>query len=426
MMNSLTKLGRWIRGLTPAGRRKNAAPRIHPAHLAYMNDLRESSLAQTIPGTLAVLYLVAAILVAGLVWAKFAKVEEITQGQGKVIPVSREQIIQSLEGGILADMHVREGDVVEKGQLLLNIDPKRADSNYAEGLSKLIGLQGKVARLKAEAFHTALVFPPEVLADKSVVQSETMAYNARRRALEDSVASLQHSYGLAMDELNMTEPLARRGLISETEVIRMRRSANELQSQIVDRRNKYQADANDELSRLELELSQTKENLVGRADVLKRTTLLAPVKGTVKDIKVTTVGGVIQPGQQIMSIVPYADQLIVEAHVKPSDVAFLKPGLPAMVKISAYDFGIYGGLKGHVLTISPDTLTDEKAAPGKPDAIYYRVDVLTEKSELVAAGKHLPIIPGMTGNVEIRTGEKTVLSYLLKPIFKSREAFRER
>jgi adhesin transport system membrane fusion protein len=425
-MNSLTKLGRWIRGLTPAGRRKNAQPRMHPAHAAYMNDLRESQLAQTIPGTLVVLYLVAAILVCGLVWAKFARVEEVTQGQGKVIPVSREQVIQSLEGGILADMHVREGDVVEKGQLLLNIDPKRADSNYAEGLSKLIGLQGKVARLKAEAFHTALVFPPEVLADKGVVQSETMAYNARRQALNDTVASLQHSYALAMDELNMTEPLAARGLISETEVLRMKRSASELQSQIVDRRNKYQSDANDELSRLDLELSQTKENLVGRADVLKRTTLVAPVKGTVKDIKVTNVGGVIQPGQQIMSIVPYADQLIVEARVKPSDVAFLKPGLPAMVKISAYDFGIYGGLKGHVLNVSPDTFADEKAAPGKADAIYYRVEVLTEKSELVAAGKHLPIIPGMTGNVEIRTGEKTVLSYLLKPIFKSREAFRER
>jgi adhesin transport system membrane fusion protein len=253
-----------------------------------------------------------------------------------------------------------------------------------------------------------------------------MAYQARRRGLEDSVASLQRSYTLAMNELDMTEPLAKRGLISETEVLRMKRSANELQSQIVERRNKYQSDANDELSRLELELGQTKENLAGRADVLERTTLVAPVNGTVKDIKVTTIGGVIQPGQQIMSIVPLADQLIVEAHIKPSDVAFLKPGLPAMVKISAYDFGIYGGLKGHVINISPDTLIDEKAAPGKPDAIYYRVQVLTDKSDLTAAGKHLPIIPGMTGNVEIRTGEKTVLSYLLKPIFKSREAFRER
>lgn len=425
-MKLLTKLGRWVRGLTPAGRRKNAEPQIHPAHAVYMNDLRESLLAQSIPGTMITLYLVAAILVSGLVWAKFARVEEVTQGQGKVIPASREQIIQSLEGGILADMHVKEGDVVQKGQLLLNIDPKRADSNYSEGLSKLIGLKGKVARLHAEAFHTALAFPPDVQADKLVVQSETMAYQARRRALEDSVASLQRSYSLAMSELNMTEPLAKRGLISETEVLRMQRSANDLQSQIVERRNKYQSDANEELSRLELELAQTKENLAGRADVLERTTVVAPVKGTVKDIKVTTIGGVIQPGQQIMSIVPFADQLIVEAHVKPSDVAFLKPGLPAMVKISAYDFGIYGGLKGHVINISPDTLVDEKAASGKPDAIYYRVQVLTDKSELTAAGKHLPIIPGMTGNVEIRTGEKTVLSYLLKPIFKSREAFRER
>jgi len=165
---------------------------------------------------------------------------------------------------------------------------------------------------------------------------------------------------------------------------------------------------------------------VGRADVLKRTTLLAPVKGTIKDIKITTIGGVIQPGAQIMSIVPYADQLMVEARIKPQDVAFVHPGLPAMVKISAYDFGIYGGLKGRVVGVSPDTLVDDKAAAGKPDAVYYRVQVLTDKSELVAAGKHLPIIPGMTGNVEIRTGEKTILSYLLKPIFKSREAFRER
>jgi adhesin transport system membrane fusion protein len=425
-MKLLNTLTRALRSLTPAGRRKNADVGIHPAHLAYLNDLRESLLAQSIPGTLAVLYLVAAVIVGGLVWARFAHVEEVTQGQGKVIPVMREQIIQSLEGGILADMKVKEGDVVEKGQLLLNIDPKRADSAYSEGQAKLIGLEAKTARLRAEANHTALVFPADVMADKNVVLSETQTYQARRRALDDTVSSLQTSYSLAMKEINMTEPLAERGLISVTEILRMKRSANDLQSQIVDRRNKYQADANDELSRLDLELSQTKENLIGRADVLQRTVLVAPVKGTIKDIKTTTIGGVIQPGAQIMSIVPYADQLMVEARIKPQDVAFIHPGLPAMVKISAYDFGIYGGLKGHVVDVSPDTLIDDKAAAGKPDSVYYRVQVLTDKSELVAAGKHLPIIPGMTGNVEIRTGEKTVLSYLLKPIFKSREAFRER
>jgi adhesin transport system membrane fusion protein len=324
-MKLFTKLGRAIRSLTPGGRKKNAAPRVHPAHLAYMNDLHESLLAHSIPSTMAVLYLVAAVMVSGLLWAKFAHVEEVTQGQGKVIPASREQIIQSLEGGILADMKVKEGDVVEKGQLLLNIDPKRADSSYAEGQAKLIGLEAKVARLRAEANHAALVFPADVLQDKTVVLSETQTYQARRHALEDTVASLQKSYSLAMNEINMTEPLAARGLISETEVLRMKRSANDLQSQIVDRRNKYQSDANDELSRLDLELSQTKENLVGGADVLKRTTLVVPVKGTLKEIKITTIGGVIQPGAQIMSIVPFADQLMVEARIKPQDVAFLHP-----------------------------------------------------------------------------------------------------
>lgn len=424
-MNLFIKCRRWVRSLTPGGRKKNATPRIHPAHLAYLNDLRESSLAQSIPGTMITLYLVAAIIMGGLVWARLAHVEEVTQAQGKVIPLSHEQVIQSLEGGILADMRVKEGDVVQKGQVLLNIDPKRADSSYSEGQAKLIGLEAKVARLRAEANGTPLVFPSDVVQEKVAMRGEQQAYQARRRALEDAVGSLQRSYTLAMDEIRMTEPLSERGLISVTEVLRMKRTANDTQSQIVDRRNKYQSDANDELSRLDLELSQTRENLVGRADVLERTTMVAPVKGTIKDIKVTTIGGVIQPGAQIMIIVPYADQLIVEARVKPQDVAFLHPGLPAMVKISAYDFGIYGGLKGHVINVSPDTFVDEKAA-GKPDQIYYQVQVLTDKSELVAAGKHLPIIPGMTGNVEIRTGEKTILSYLLKPIFKSREAFRER
>ena len=219
-MNFLQKLRKSIGSPAPA------AKQIHPADLAYMNDLRESQLAQSIPGTTAVLYLLAAIIVAGLVWAKFARVEEITQGEGKVIPVSREQIIQSLEGGIMADMRVQEGDVVEKGQLLLNIDPKRADSAYAEGYSKLIGLRGTVARLRAEAYGQPLSFPSDVLADKTVVQSETLAYQSRRKALQDSVVSLQHSYDLAMNEINMTEPL-----VEARPDLRNRSAAHEAQRQ---------------------------------------------------------------------------------------------------------------------------------------------------------------------------------------------------
>ncbi len=176
-----------------------------------------------------------------------------------------------------------------------------------------------------------------------------------------------------------------------------------------------------------MELSQTSENLVGRADVVERTTITAPVRGTVKNVRVNTVGGVIQPGEHILEIVPLEDQLLVEGKIRPSDVAFLRPGLPATVKITAYDYGIYGGLSGKVELISPDTLKDEeKGGSGRPDSTYYRVTVLTDRSALEAGGKELPIIPGMIASVEIRTGEKTVLEYLLKPVLKAREAFRER
>jgi adhesin transport system membrane fusion protein len=224
----------------------------------------------------------------------------------------------------------------------------------------------------------------------------------------------------------LAEPLASKGLMSEVEILRMRRQANDIKSQIVERYNRYQAEANSELIKLELELSQTTENLVGRADVVERTTVTAPVYGTVKNVRVNTQGGVIQPGEHIMEIVPLEDQLLVEGKIRPSDVAFLRPGLPATVKITAFDYGIYGGLTGVVEHISPDTLKDEQSAAAGRDDTYYRVLVLTDSSSLQTGGKSMPIIPGMIATVEIRTGEKTILDYLLKPVMKGREAFRER
>ncbi len=400
---------------------------VRPDDAEYMADLQQSLLIQSTPGSKIVLYLVACILATGTTWAHYARVEEITQGDARIISVSREQVIQSLEGGILSSLDVREGDVVEKGQILLKISPTKAQASYREALSKSVGLKASIARLRAEAYRQPLAFGDDVKQDADVVRQETLAYDARRRALDDSVDSLQRSYALIMKEIDLSEPLAARGLLSEVELLRMRRQANELQSQIVERRNKFQADANSELSRMELELSQTTENLVGRADIVERTTVTAPLRGTIKDVRVNTIGGVIQPGEKILEIIPLEDKLLVEGKVKPSDVAFLRPGLPATVKISAYDYGIYGGLKGHVKLISPDTLTDEgKASTGRPDSAYYRVQVLTDSNALDVEGKHLPIIPGMTATMEIRTGEKTVLEYLLKPIFKAREAFRER
>ncbi|MBC3438207.1 HlyD family type I secretion periplasmic adaptor subunit [Pseudomonas sp. BW16M2] len=407
--------------------RRRPRASLSPGDAAYMEDIRESLLTQTTPGSNLVLKLIALVLLGGLTWAYFARVEEITLGEAKVISKSREQVIQSLEGGILAQMNVREGDIVDKGQVLLRIDATRAEASYREALSKVIGLKASITRLRAEAYQQPLVFDDMVKAEPAVVLQETQAYNARKSALNESVSALERSYALAMREIKLSEPLAAQGLISEVEMLRMRRQANEIKSQVVERINRYQAEANADLAKFELELSQTSENLIGRADVVERTTLTAPVRGTVKNVRVNTIGGVIQPGEPILEIVPLEDQLLVEGKIRPADVAFLRPGLPAMVKITAYDYSIYGGLKGRVQHISPDTLKDDqKAAAGRPDDTYYRVLVLTEKSALDVGGKQSPIIPGMVATVEIRTGEKTILDYLLKPVFKAREAFRER
>ena len=406
--------------------RRNLSPLL-PGDSFYMKDVQESLLIQTTPGSRLVMYLIVAVLTGGLVWAHYARVEEITQGEARVISKSREQIIQSLEGGILSQMDVREGDVVEKGQVLLKIDPTRAQASYRETLSKVIGLKASISRLRAEAYQQPLQFDDMVKADKVVMEQEIQAYNARKSALNQRVNGLQRSYDLSARELRLAEPLSARGLMSEVELLRMRRQANEIKTQIIERTNRYQAEASAELAKFELELSQTSESLVGRADVVERTTLTAPVRGTVKNVRVNTRGGVIQPGEHILEIIPLEDQLLVEGKIRPADVAFLHPGLAAMVKISAYDYSIYGGLKGKVQYISPDTLKDDqKAAAGRADDTYYRVLILTDSSSLEAGGKSLPIIPGMVATVEIRTGEKTILDYLLKPVLRAREAFRER
>ncbi|WP_371365399.1 HlyD family type I secretion periplasmic adaptor subunit [Pseudomonas sp. QL9] len=407
--------------------KRKCTERISAVDAAFMNDVQESLLSQTTPGSRLVLYMILTTICAGLIWAHFARVEEITHGEAKIISMSREQVIQSLEGGILEEMNVREGDVVDSGQVLLRIDPTRAQASYRETLRKVIALKATIFRLRAEAFGLPLEFDEEVRQFPAEIEQETKAFQTRKRALDESVAALQHSYALSTKEIAYSEPLAVKGLLSEVELLRMRRQANDIKSQIVERQNRYRADANAELVKLEMELSQTQENLVGRADVMKRTTITAPVRGTVKNVRVNTIGGVIQPGEHILEIVPLEDQLLVETKIRPSDVAFLRPDLPATVKITAYDYAIYGGLDGKVMHISPDTLKDEqKAAAGRPDDTYYRVLVLTDKNALTAGGKDLPIIPGMIASVDIRTGEKTILDYLLKPVLKAREAFRER
>ena len=389
----------------------------------FMRDMQQAMVNDRQWGAFLLLALMFALLACAAVWASSSTLEEITKGDGRIIPSSREQVIQSLEGGILQDMMVREGDIVTAGQPLLRIDETKARSSYQEGYSKAIGLKAAAARLRAESRGTALVFPPEVLADAEVVKNETDTYNARKEALDQAVATASSSRALIAREIAITEPMVKKGLVAEIELLRLRRQFNDLQAQMQERVSKYRIDAANELSKVESELAQTQEILTARQDQVKRTVVTAPVRGTVKNIRMNTRGGVIQPGEDIMEIVPLEDKLLVEAKIRPHDVAFLRPGLPATVKITAYDYAIYGGLEGHLELISPDTLREEKQVE---DESYYRVLVRTTNSALTAGANELPIIPGMTATVEIRTGEKTVMDYVLKPVLKVREALRER
>ncbi|MEN3802941.1 HlyD family type I secretion periplasmic adaptor subunit [Aeromonas veronii] len=407
--------------------KENHSGQVKLSDLKFMSDLQGALIVQKNPLTILMLYLILALVFITFTWAHFARVEEITRGEGTVIPASREQVIQSLEGGILSELNVHEGDIVDKGQVLLKLDPTRANASYGESLSKVHGLKGSIARLRAEAFDEKLIFPADIETDKLIVENETKAYISRLKVLNESVQALMRSLELVEAEIRLSEPLARKGLMSDVEILRLKRQANEFRLQISERKNHFRADANSELSKLESELAQAEEILLGRQDVMDRTIITAPVKGTVNNIHVTTLGGVVQQGSEIMTIIPLDDNLLIETKIKPSDVAFIRPGLPATVKISAYDYSIYGGLNGVVEYLSSDTLVDEeKTRMGKSDSRYYRVYVRTDKAALHVKNKIFPIIPGMLADVEIRTGEKTVLSYIMKPLLKAREAFRER
>lgn len=371
-------------------------------------------------------------LAAALIWAANFHLDEITKAQGKIIPSSREQVIQSLDAGILAEMYVHEGDSVEKDQILLRIDDNRSGSVYREAWEKWLALAAQAARLRAESYSTPLEFPTEVKEYPQIVERETLAYQARKQAVEEHIAAMRKSLQALSREIALTAPLVNEGVVSEVELLRLKRQEAELMGQIVERRNRYLTEANNELIRVESELSQTKENALAREDAYKRTIVRSPMKGVVKNIQVNTIGGVIQAGQNILEIVPIDDEMLVEAYVKPADVAFLKVGQAAVVKLTAYDFNKYGGLDGVLENLSPDTLKDENKVrkPGSNQADleegYYRILVRILNAKVERAGRVIEPLPGMTATVDIKTGEKTVLEYLIRPLQSVNQALRER
>lgn len=362
-------------------------------------------------------------LVVFVVWAWWAILDEVTVGTGKITPSTHEQVIESLDGGIIKSLAVREGDIVEQGQVLARLDPTRFQSNYGEAAARARALRASSERLRAELTGAPLKFSAESMREPDLVAREQQLYESRRRNLNETVNNLQKNYRLVIAELQMTQPLVQKGAAGQVEVIRLQRQATELQGKIDEARNQFAVRAREEQVKTNADLDAQLQVMAGKADQLDRATLFSPVRGVVKDIQITTVGGVLQPGGKLMEIVPLEDQLLVETRINPRDIAYIRPGLAATVKVTAYDTSIYGNLNGTVEVVSPDTLQDEV----RRDQFYYRVYVRTDSAELHnKAGQRFPILPGMVASVEIKTGQKSVLDYLIKPLNKVNEALRER
>ncbi len=364
------------------------------------------------------------VLVVG--WSFWAQLEQVSRAPGQVIPSGRIQVIQSNDGGQITDIKVREGEIVHKGQLLVLLDQVKLRASVQEGQGKVASLMSSMARINAELFDKPLAFPPEVRNFPDFVSNQTALYFKRRQALQDQLNSLQSMLRLAKQELDMNMPLMASGDVARADIIRMQRGVTDLEAQIVNVRNKYIQDLQFEYTKTEEELVSAREILAQRSDMLKDTEIHAPTDGIVKNIRLTTIGGVLRPGDEVMTIVPTGETLIVEAKVSPSDIAYVRLGQTASLKFDAYDSSIYGAARGKVIYISPDTLTEQK---GANEIQYYRVHVSVDTRGMKPRhpGEKIEIQPGMTASTEIETGKNTVFKYLTKPITKTfGEAMTER
>jgi adhesin transport system membrane fusion protein len=404
-----------------------------------------------------VVLLVIAFFVAAFFWAKYTVIDEVARGEGRVIPSSKIQVIQNLEGGIIKEVLAETGDLVEPGQVLMRIDNVSSGSDLGELQARRTRLIGRIARLEAEISGEALKLPADyVAAHTNIAQAERDMLQTRRENLEVQISILERqvtqreqeireldqkvdqatgSLNLVRQEIGINAPLVRSGVVARTELLRLQREANDLEGEIEASRlalpraeaalreaterieEKYltfRTEAQTALSEARLELDSIEERLSAAEDRVQRTEIRSPVRGLIKTIHLQTIGGVIRPGMDIMEIVPVDDSLLVEARIRPADIGFLRPGLDATIKFTAYDFSIYGGLKGNLESISADSIVDEKT-----NEAYYLVTLRTDSNSLVHQGTELPLMPGMVASVDILTGKRSILDYLLKPILKT-------
>ncbi len=448
--------------VTPATAAKTAAPR--PRRIGIPTAVSADLLRPPPVGPSLLLTALVAMVAAFVAWSAFAEIEEATRGEGRVIPASKIQLVQNLEGGIVREILVHEGDRITAGDVILRIDPTQADASHGETAERILGLRILTTRLAAELADADLNFSPE-LAEQApqLVRRQREAFTARRLERDADIAALDAQYrqrqqelielrakvanlrgalAIATEQQEILAPLAKSRAASRAELLTADAKVNETKGaleaaelaiprveaqaeEVMERRaaklSAYRAQALEELNKARVELSALLEVNKRSADKLARTVVRAPATGIVKTVHVTTIGQVVQPGSDLVEIVPLNDTLLVEARIRPQDIAFLRPGQPARVKLTAYDFALYGGLDGKVEHIGADSVTNDRGET------YYLIKVRTEETGLDHGGEELPVIPGMVAQVDVLTGKKTVLAYLTKPLTRMRdEALRER
>ena len=409
---------------------------------AYVNDVRAAVELRTPRTARMLLFTIAAMLVSGLVWANFAILDEVKRGDGRVIPSQQMQVVQTLEGGIVREILVQEGAIVQKGQPLMRIDDTNFAAQFGEVRERRAAMAARVARLEAEAnglkqpvFAAELreIAPHAVAAELSVFEARTKKVAQDVDVLQQATIRLTEGLTFLNRELELTRKLHAQKIVPEIEMIRLERQASEMRGQLAEATSRlanvktsYASQVEEDLAKSAGDLAVLVESIKGAQDRVRRTELRSPVHGIINKVHITTIGAVVQPANNVMDIVPLDDTLLVEGRIRPQDIAFIRADQDAVVKITAYDPSVYGSLKGKVERISADT-TIERNEKGETGAAFYRVIVRTDKNALGSAEAPLPIIPGMVATVEILTGEKSVLDYLVKPARLLRDqALRER
>lgn len=371
-----------------------------------------------------IILIVLVITALFLVWSSLAEIEEITRSRGSVIARSRTQVIQAAIDGVIEEVMIQDGQKVHKGQVLARLERNQAEAAQKDSLGKVAALEAALVRLHTEVLGSPLVFPESVKPYPQFIANQTELFNRRQRALKAEISALEDSLRLVKEELSLSQPLLKSGDIGKIEVIRLQRQAAELNGMISLKRNKFFQDAQADMTKAEEELSTQQQILSERSTTVERLEIRSPADALVKKIMLTTPGAKVRPGEVVMELLPTDSNLIVEGKLGPSDIAFVRPGMAAAVKLDAYDYSIYGVFHGEVIYISPDAITEETR---QGEQVYYRVQVKLNDINLPRHGKPIEIQPGMTAGIDIRTGSKTVLHYLTKPITKAfSESLRER